>query len=160
MCPEIGTAAIGGNGQIMVEPDRQALRFRVALGFVQLLFEYELDVFVVFDEPGMLGSECLTRFGVRRAKLLGPLQPCPAIAVLLVKSFIQGAIERKLMKQVPFPLAILLKGARAIAVLRCARGEIPDTALSKSASSTGPHRCKQHTETHAVLGVCPVLLGN
>src|SRR3954447_6509253 len=87
------------------------------LGVVHLLLEYELDVLVVFDEPGVLRSECLACSGVGRVKRLRPVLPRPASAVPLVENLIQRAIQCKFMKEVPFPIAVVLKGACPIPVL-------------------------------------------
>ena len=93
--PKIGPAAIGGKRQIVIETDRQALRFRVLLRSRKLPIDMPLHPLIEQDQLRLilpeLGNSVATSGSLYSAGQSGQIQTSGS---LLVNHFVERAIQR------------------------------------------------------------------
>src|SRR5579884_831345 len=89
--PEVRAAAIGSNGQIVIDADGHPDLARVPLRFGQLFLDDELDVLIEIDSWPVLAREGAASFGSGGMIFLRPLLPGPASAILPVQLLIERA---------------------------------------------------------------------
>src|SRR5581483_11704947 len=75
MRPQVRSAAIGSQRQVMIETDRQATLLRECLDGGKLLVNNELNVFIKIERMRMPRGEGLTGPRFRRLVFHGPIAP-------------------------------------------------------------------------------------
>ncbi len=112
--PQIGAKTIGGERQIVIQPDLQSALPGIPLGGGELQIQLPLNVFVKqHAAPVRLGK--LERFGrsgipIRKR----PRRPVPDLRIGLMQALIEGRMQRELIQQAAFFVDVGLKLRRTI----------------------------------------------
>ena len=91
--PQVGTAAIRRQRQIVIQADGQAFLDRVALGSAQLLVQLPLRVLVQKHGRALFLLETARRLRLGIAVLRGPVGPDPDFGMLFVDPLVERAVS-------------------------------------------------------------------
>jgi hypothetical protein len=142
--PKVRAETVGGQGQIVIQPDGQAPLARVGLGGGELHGELPLHVAIKQKEPPMFFAKGL-RFG--RIRVLvgrGPVGPGPQIGIARVQVFVERAIGGEASSKSPSS-ARNRRTARRAPSPPGVRAETPRKPASGSAVSRRSPARTRHT---------------
>lgn len=133
MGPEVRPATVRGQSEIMIETDRHADGFGMALDVGELGIDCPCEPGIEFDEPGMGRGEGLDGGGVRVLEVRRPIGPDPELGVLFVQGLVDGAVDSILTEQVAFGLEV---GAE-IGLVCLEQSELPVQLLQEAKFEPG-----------------------
>ena len=102
MRPEVGTEAIGGESEIVIQADALTFALGVFLGCGELKVELPLEIFVKQNLAPMFFRELGCGGGFRVLILLRPCAPGPDVRALAVHGVVQRGMHGEAMQQVAF----------------------------------------------------------
>ncbi len=118
MRPEVGTEAIGGEREIMIQTDAQAASQSMFVGGAELLIQLPLQILVKQNVASLFPREFLRGGGFRILILDRPGAPVPDIRMFRVNCFFERGVEGETVQQFAFALNVFceLRGARGLAL--------------------------------------------